>query len=70
MIVRAAPLVVCLFWLAYESHFNPSFFLSTVKQGLASMVGGLEDVMVADRSGQPNDKQRLIKTALANDGSL
>jgi hypothetical protein len=70
MIVRAAPLAVCLLWLAYESHFSTSFFLSTAEHGLASLVGGLEDVMLADRSRSGPDKPEVMKTASANDGSF
>lgn len=70
MIVRAAPLVVCLLWLAYESHFSPSFFLSTAEHGLAALVGGLEDVMFADRGDMLKDKPEVVETASASDGRL
>jgi hypothetical protein len=66
MIARAAPLAVCLLWLAYESHFSPSFFLSTAGQGLASLVGGLQDVMLFDRSDVVKDTAgETVRTASA-----
>ena len=65
MIARAAPLAVCLLWLAYESHFSPSFFLSTAGHGLASLVGGLEDVMLSDHSEVAKDAAAAVITASA-----
>ena len=65
MIARAAPLAVCLLWLAYESHFSPSFFLSTAGHGLASLVGGLEDVMLSDHSDVVRDAAAAMITASA-----
>jgi hypothetical protein len=66
MIARAAPLAVCLLWLAYESHFSPSFFLSTAGHGLASLVGGLEDVMLSDRPDVAKDTAaETVRTASA-----
>jgi hypothetical protein len=69
MIVRAAPFAVCLLWLAYESHFSPSFFLSTVEHGFAALAGGVQDAAVADRSGSARDKPDMLKTASATEGA-
>jgi hypothetical protein len=65
MIARAAPLAVCLLWLAYESHFSPSFFVSTAEHGLASLVGGLEDVILSDPSDVVKDAADAVRTASA-----
>ena len=69
MIVRAAPFAICLLWLAYESHFSPSFFLSTVERGFTALASGVEDVAVADRSGSVRDKPDVLKTASVADGT-
>jgi hypothetical protein len=50
MIVRALPLAACLLWLAYESHFSPSFFVSTLETSLASLAGGLDGVVAGEIS--------------------
>ncbi|MGB0086115.1 MAG: hypothetical protein WBP94_12170 [Rhodomicrobiaceae bacterium] len=48
MIARALPLTACLIWLACESHFSMSFFVTTVQSGMASIADGLATVMVAE----------------------
>jgi hypothetical protein len=48
MIVRALPLAACLFWLACESPFSPVFFVSTLETSLASLAGGLDDVVAGE----------------------
>jgi hypothetical protein len=45
MIIRALPLAICLFWLAFESHFSPSFFVATLERSVASLAGGIDDVV-------------------------
>lgn len=37
MIPRASLLAVCLFWMAYESHFSPQFFTDTVRASLIDL---------------------------------
>jgi hypothetical protein len=41
MIPRASLLAVCLFWMAYESHFSSQFFVDTVRASLTDMQTGL-----------------------------
>jgi hypothetical protein len=48
MLVRSIPLVVCLAWLAYESHFSVSFFQQTVSVSLTSITQGIEQALGAD----------------------
>lgn len=60
MLVRSVPLALCLLWLAYESHFSPSFFISTVETGVVSIVSGMEDVLLAD---QPADYGTVLASA-------
>jgi hypothetical protein len=57
MILRAAPLALCLFWLAYESHFSPSFFASTMEQSVASILGGMEDMLASENLVDPASQQ-------------
>ncbi len=45
MIIRALPLAICLFWLACESQFSPSFFVATLEQSVTSLAGGIDDVV-------------------------
>lgn len=45
MILRAIPLTLLLFWLAYQSHFSPSFFVQTVHAGLVSIAEGAEEAL-------------------------
>jgi hypothetical protein len=45
MIPRASLLAVCFFWMAYESHFSPQFFLDTVRASLLDMRVGLDTAM-------------------------
>jgi hypothetical protein len=45
---RAALFAACLLWLAYESHFSPSFFVATVGQSIADIMGGLDAAIAAD----------------------
>lgn len=63
MIFRTVPFALCLLWLAYESHFSASFFVSTLETSVASIAGGLDEVMGAHQPAQ-------FQTALASaDGS-
>lgn len=48
MFVRSVPLALCLLWFAYESHFSPSFFVSTLEASAGSIIGGMEDILLAD----------------------
>ena len=48
MFVRAIPLMICLGWLVYESHFSPSFFVATVETSVNSIMAGLDDVIGGD----------------------
>lgn len=48
MLLRAVPLALLLAWLAYESHFSPSFFAAQVHISLQAMAGGLDDVLTGD----------------------
>jgi hypothetical protein len=41
MIPRTLLLAVCLFWMAYQSQFSPTFFFDMVKASLADMEDGL-----------------------------
>jgi hypothetical protein len=34
-------------WLAYESHFSPTFFVTTVEASLADIFGGIEYAIAA-----------------------
>jgi hypothetical protein len=45
MLPRASLLAVFLFWMAYESHFSPQFFIHTVRASLTDMQIGLLDAM-------------------------
>jgi hypothetical protein len=63
MLVRSVPLALCLLWLAYESHFSPSFFVATLETGAVSIASGMEDVLIAD---QPADFPTVLASA---DGS-
>ncbi len=63
MFARALPLAAIVFWLACESHFSISFFVSTVQTGMASIAGGLEMAMVTEYPG-------IIRTASAADNGL
>jgi hypothetical protein len=48
MLSRASLLAVCLFWMAYESHFSPQFFIDTVRASILDMQSGLDAVMNGD----------------------
>jgi hypothetical protein len=45
MILRAIPLTLLLFWLAYESHFSPSFFVRTVSLSLSLIADGIDETL-------------------------
>ena len=53
MILRAVPLAALLAWLAYESHFSPSFFAATVSTSLSSIRDGIDDMLSRDFAGHP-----------------
>ncbi len=59
MIARSVPLIVCLAWLAFESHFSPSFFVATLERSIASITGGMNEVVAAEYPAQ-------FQTALAS----
>lgn len=48
MILRAIPLTLLLFWLAYESHFSPSFFARTVGISLSMIAEGIDGTLSGD----------------------
>ena len=48
MIPRASLLAVCFLWMAYESHFSPTFFLNTVQASLVDMPVGLDEMLARD----------------------
>lgn len=48
MLVRSIPLVICLTWLAYESHFSIGFFQQTVSASVTSITQGVEQALGAD----------------------
>lgn len=48
MLVRSIPLVICLAWLTYESHFSIGFFQQTVTASLTSITQGIEQALGAD----------------------
>jgi hypothetical protein len=50
MIPRASLLAICLFWMAYESHFSPQFFADTIRASLFDLSMGLHGVMNATQS--------------------
>ena len=50
MIPRVLLLAIALSWMAYESHFSPSFFLATVRLSVADIRAGLDDAMLRDMS--------------------
>jgi hypothetical protein len=56
MILRAIPLAVLLFWLAYQSHFSPSFFAQTVSTSLSLIAAGTDDALAGDVS---SDAQKV-----------
>jgi hypothetical protein len=45
MIPRASLLAVCLFWMAYESHFSSQFFFDAVRASLVDIRLGLDSAM-------------------------
>lgn len=45
MSARASLLAISLLWVAYQSQFNPSFFLETVKASLSDIDSGLRSAM-------------------------
>ena len=53
MILRAIPLAMLLFWLAYESHFSFGFFGRTVGTSVSMIVGGIDDAMSGKWSMRP-----------------
>ena len=61
MTARLALFATLLLWLAYESHFSPKFFASTVEASLASMIGGAEQAIAADKN------RATIRTAAKDD---
>lgn len=61
MTARLALFATLLLWLAYESHFSPSFFISTVEAGLASIADGAEEALAADNN------PATIRTAARDD---
>jgi hypothetical protein len=56
MIARSAPLLICLLWLAYESHFSPQFFAATMRTSVSSIMSGIDDAMATPHPG-------FVKTA-------
>jgi hypothetical protein len=48
MHARVALLAACLLWLAYESHFSPSFFITTVQGSLGDILAGMDTAIRAD----------------------
>jgi hypothetical protein len=48
MPARLALFAGCLFWLSYESHFSPKFFIATVEASLAEIFGGLDHAITAE----------------------
>jgi hypothetical protein len=53
MIPRASLLAVCFLWMAYESHFSPTFFLNTVQASLADIQAGLDEMLARDMNQSP-----------------
>lgn len=51
MAARTALFGICMFWLAYEAHFSPTFFITTVRGSVADIVGGLDAMMASEDYG-------------------
>ena len=47
MRARLALFAGCFFWLSYESHFSPKFFVATVETSIADIFGGIDDAIAA-----------------------
>jgi hypothetical protein len=48
MPARFALLATVFVWLAYESHFSPTFFAATVKTSVADILGGIDTAIAED----------------------
>ena len=48
MLARLALFAGCLFWLSYESHFSPKFFIATVEASLVEIFAGLDRAITAE----------------------
>jgi hypothetical protein len=53
MIPRASLLAICFLWMAYESHFSPTFFVNTVQASLADIQAGLDEMLARDMDSRP-----------------
>ena len=54
MTARVALFAGCLLWLAYQSHFSPTYFAATVQTSLADIFGGISDSIAADNAATAN----------------
>jgi hypothetical protein len=50
MPARLALLATVFLWLAYESHFSPTFFVATVETSVADILGGIETAIAEDHT--------------------
>ncbi len=65
MTARLALFATAMLFLAYESHFSPEFFATTVEGSLADIFGGMEQVIAAD-----NQAIALERAAAAESAAL